>query len=579
MKKQFFSALLCGVVIFSAGTFSSCGDDVDDLKSRVSVLEVAVADLKEQLSNAMTTGATIVNVEEKDGTYTLTLSNGKVLTIKPGTGSGANITVKQNENNVIITVDGTEYVLPIGSSVNSLIYSPETIDGIVNIGNAGATVNFLATPAISSSDLANATFDIAEAHELKAGNDLFKVNGDVTLDGDFIKVPLKALGVEAGKTYAVALLMKSNGATAISSNYFTVKVADDFSFVSEDIGGFKIKAAYSPTSLENGFSEMTINGRDLLKGTNFKDLFDELPANAVFSVSGKSAQPGGSAQERWDALNSNLAQDGAWKMNKRLGSSFNDNADRKGFLFNVKADDVVKAKIYVIINDELAGIDFTGQFTAQAEAEWGGRDKSLPMGAQTVNIQRAFTNYETDYPIIHGGAAEFFAKWSTFEVKMGDEPLVYNDGSKLVLSNLAKEYAAGCRGLYWFYRGFAIYVPEALATGGASGNKYVDVNGKEWSGGEGYGYDFWLGQYNEYIDNPTTFYTPAVTAFGITIDEASGSLTLPASYTGYGFRIGIGAGFEYAYGVKKIGSADQLGLFFFNRRLAPDGATMPAPQS
>ena len=576
MNKRFLNLLLCGVMIFSTGIFSSCGDDVDDLKSRVSVLEVAIADLKEQLSNAMTTGATIVKVEEKDGTYTLTLSDGKVITIKPGTSGGSNITVEKNENNIIITVDGTEYVLPIGSAVNSLIYSPETIDGIVNIGNTGANVNFLATPAISSGDLANATFAIAEAHQLKAGgNDMFKVDGDATIEGDFIKVHLKALGVEAGKTYAVALQMNFNG-TAISSNYFMVKVSDDFSFNSEEIGGFTIKAAYNPKSLENGFSEMTINGLDLLKVTNFKDLFDEIPANAVFSVAGKSVQPGGSAQERWNALNKNLSQDGAWAMKTRLGTSFNDNADRKGFLFNIKANDVVKAKIYVIINDELAGIDFSGQFTKEAEAEWGGREKSLAMGAQTINIQKGFTNYETDYTIIHGGAAEFFAKWATFEVKKGDDLLVYNDGSKLVLGNIAKEYATGCRGLYWFYRGFAIYVPEALAT---TNGKYVDVNGKEYDGAGGYGYDFWLGQYDEYINNPSTFYPPAVTNFGITIDATNGSVTLPASYSGYGFRIGIGAGYEYAYGVKKIGSADQLGLFFFNRRLAPEGATMPAPQS
>ncbi|NDV94387.1 hypothetical protein D0T84_05565 [Dysgonomonas sp. 521] len=574
MKKQFFSVLLCGAVIFSAGTFSSCGDDVDDLKSRVSVLEVAVEDLKNDLSKAITTGASIISVEETNGTYKLVLSDGKTITIKTGSGGGSDVTVEINDSNAIITVNGTEYVLPLGSSVNSLIYSPETVDGIVTLGNAGADVSFLATPAISSSDLAKATFDIAEAHELKAGgNGLFKVDGEATLDGDFLKVKIKGLGVEAGKTYAVSLLMSFNG-TAISSNYFTVKVDDDFSFASEDIGGFTIKAAYSPKVLENAsFSEMTINGRDLLKLTNFKDLFDELPANATFSIAGK--QPEGAAQDKKNALSDNLAKDGAWAMNTRLGSSFNDSEDRKGFLFNVIADDVVKAKIYVMINDELADVDLTGQFTDQAEAEWGGRDKSLPLGAQTINIQKGFANYETDYPIIHGGANEFFANWATFEVKKGDEPIVYSDGTKLVLGDLAKEYATGCRGLYWFYRGFAIYVPEALAT---TDGKYVDENGKSWSGAEGFGYDFWLGQYNEYIDNPSGFYPSSVTDFGITIDEATGSLNIPDSYTGYGFRIGIGAGYEYAYGVKRIGAAEQLGLFFFNRRLAPDGATMPAPQ-
>lgn len=578
MNKRFFNVFLCGIVILSTGTFYSCDDDTDDLESRISVVEVAIDDLKNQLSKALTTGASITKVEETGGTYKLTLSDGQTITIKPGSGSGSDISVVTKDNTVIITVDGTEYVIPMGSAVNSLVYSPEYTDGIVNLGNSAVTVSFLATPAVSADALKNATFDFADAHELKTrsgSNGLFKIDGEVTVSGDFINVPVKGIGVEAGKSYAVALLMNISG-TTISSDYFTVKVSDDFSFNSEEIGGFTIKAAYNPKSLENGFSEMTINGLDLIKLTNFKDLFDELPANAVFSLAGKGRQPEGSAQDKWDALNSNLAQNGDWAMTKRLGTSFNESEDRKGFLFNVIANDVIKAKIYVMINDELAGIDFTGQFTAQAEAEWGGREKSLAMGAQTIDIQQGFTDYETEYPIIHGGATGFFDKWAGFAVTMGDEYLVFNDGSQLALSDLAKEYAAGSRGLYWFYRGFAIYVPEALAT---EDGKYIDENGKSYSGGEGYGYDFWLGQYNEYIDNPATFYPADVTKFGVTIDEKTGAITLPDTYTGYGLRIGIGAGYEYAYGVKKIGSADQLGLFFFNRRLAPAGGTMPAPKS
>ena len=86
-----------------------------------------------------------------------------------------------------------------------------------------------------------------------------------------------------------------------------------------------------------------------------------------------------------------------------------------------------------------------------------------------------------------------------------------------------------------------------------------------------------ISKYSEYINNPTTFYDP-VSSWNFKIDEQTGVITLPETYTGYGFRIGVGAGYEYAYGVKKIGEADQFGLFFFNRRLAPEGATMPAPK-
>ena len=42
---------------------------------------------------------------------------------------------------------------------------------------------------------------------------------------------------------------------------------------------------------------------------------------------------------------------------------------------NVVADDVVKAKIYVVIVDELADVDFTANgFVGNYEAEWGGTE-------------------------------------------------------------------------------------------------------------------------------------------------------------------------------------------------------------
>lgn len=575
MNKRFFKVLLCGAVVFSTGTFTSCDNgDIDDLKSRVSVVEVAIDDIKAQLGKALMTGASITNVKEENGTYTLTLSDKQQIVIKPGGGS---ISIVVTDTNAVITIEGVEYVLPLGSLVNSLIYSPESVDGIVAIGNTGVTVNFLARPALKSLD--GAQFTIAESHVLTraADGEQFKVSGEAKLEGDFIKVPIKALGeAEAGKIYAVSLQLNLRG-TIIGSNYFNVKVADDFSSVAEDLGGVDIKAAYAPKDLADGFKEMTINGLDLLKALNFKDLFSTVPANAEFVVVSQSKQPSGKAQEKVDMLKSSLAKDGTWAFSQRPGTSFNDNVDRPGFLVNVLANDVVKAKIYVVINDELADVDFVAGLS-QAEAEWGGREKSLTLGAQNIDIQKAFTNYAEDFTIIHNGKAEFFEKWASIAVTTANEDnILFNDGDKLALGDLGKAYAAGCRGLYWFYRGFAMYVPEALATGGADGTKYVATNGKEYAGGEGYDYDIWLGQYNEYIDNPGTFYANVAT-WGVTINEKTGVLTFPVAYTGYGFRIGVGVAYEYAYGVKKIGKDDQLGLFFFNRRVAPDGATMPAPK-
>lgn len=352
MNKRFFNALLLGAVVLSTGTFVSCdNDDVDDLKSRVSVIEVAIDDIKTQLSKALMTGASITKVDESNGTYTLTLSDGQKIVIKPG---GGNISIVVTDTEAIITIEGEEYILPLGSLVNSLIYSPETIDGIVEIGNTATTVNFLARPALKSLD--GAEFTIAESHVLTraADGEQFKVSGDVTLEGDFIKVPIKALGeAEAGKTYAVSLQLNLKG-TIIGSNYFTVKVSDDFSSIAEDLGGVTIKADYNPQDLADGFKEMTINGLDLLKDLNFKDLFSELPERAEFAIAAASKQPGGKAQEKIEMLKSSLKADGTWKFSERPGTSFNENTDRSGFLINVLADDIVKAKIYVVVTDPLA---------------------------------------------------------------------------------------------------------------------------------------------------------------------------------------------------------------------------------
>ena len=329
MNKRFFNALLLGAVVLSTGTFVSCdNDDVDDLKSRVSVIEVAIDDIKTQLSKALMTGASITKVDESNGTYTLTLSDGQKIVIKPG---GGNISIVVTDTEAIITIEGEEYILPLGSLVNSLIYSPETIDGIVEIGNTATTVNFLARPALKSLD--GAEFTIAESHVLTraADGEQFKVSGDVTLEGDFIKVPIKALGeAEAGKTYAVSLQLNLKG-TIIGSNYFTVKVSDDFSSIAEDLGGVTIKADYNPQDLADGFKEMTINGLDLLKDLNFKDLFSELPERAEFAIAAASKQPGGKAQEKIEMLKSSLKADGTWKFSESPGTSFNENTDRSGF--------------------------------------------------------------------------------------------------------------------------------------------------------------------------------------------------------------------------------------------------------
>lgn len=582
MKKQFFNVLLCGVVIFSVSTFSSCGDDVDDLRSRISVLEVAVADLKDQLSNAVTTGATIVNVEETDGTYTLTLSDGKTITIKPGTGSGGStITVEKNEKNVIITVNGTEYVLPIGSAVNSLIYSPESVDGIVNIGNSGTTVNFLATPALTSGDLENATFDIAEAHQLKAGgNGLFKVDGDVTIDGDFIKVPIKALGVEAGNSYAVAIFMSINGTTAISSNYFTVKVSDDFSFNSEElvtptfIGGVTDATEVSP-----GFWTATLPETDavsFLNTFNFNTLVSlpEIAAADMRFELGVSGNQNSNVQSRYDFFKSCLATDGTWTMQGRPGTNCNKaETDEKpdGLLINVVVNDVVKAKIYWKVIDPLADVDFHGGLVNFSEhMEYGnpgvdgigvGEGEGIIVNPGENSIDLARTLIGDKLSLVHGNGMNFLNSFKAYSVKLGDEDLVMSDGTKLVVTDTGKKYTKFSRGLNWFNIQTSIAKSQRRNWNMDDAEKQAfaqsDCNGEIVTG--------WDGLPGE-----------DMTAKGLSI-TSDGFFKTTADYGGWALRVGMGLEFEYDYGLKPI-SDGCLVFLWINRRTSAEGVVDVAPK-
>lgn len=562
MNKRFFNALLLGAVVLSTGTFISCNDDdIDDLKSRVSVVETAVGELEAELATALKTGASIVKVEENNGTYTLTLSDNQKIVIQPG---GGNISITVTDTEAIITVNGTKYTLPLGSKVNSLIYSPETVEGVVEIGNAGATVKFLPRPALTS--IEGAEFTIAESHMLTraADGEQFKVNGAAELKDGFIVVSIKALGeAEAGKTYAVSLQMKFGG-TVIGSNYFNVRVSDDFSAVAEDLGGVTIKADYAPKDLADGFKEMTVNGLDLLTDLNFKNLFSELPENAEFAVASSSKQPDGKAQEKQGMLSKSLGSDGTWKFIERPGTSFNENADRPGFLINVLADDVVKAKIYVIVVDPLADVDFRGNLVGKfgAHLEYGepnpeggeGEGIALAIGANKIDLSKILT--AGTFSLMHDQGA-FVEVFKNYSIKVGDEEILYNDGSKVVADAAAlAKYAKLSRGLHWFNiqtsvassqrRGFEM--PESEADKIA---KYGGVcNGEIIKGWDGISVD-------------------DMAALGIKITD-DGFFETTEAYGGWALRVGMGFEFEYDYGMKAI-SEGCLAYIWFNRRKSAEG--------
>lgn len=573
MNKQFVNALLCGAMFFSTGTFTSCNnDDVDDLKTRVSVIEVAIDEIKTQLGKALMTGQSITSVKKADdGTWTIALSGGgEPIVIKPASTGGSNITVTVTDTEAIIVVDGTEYKLPLGSKVSSLVYVPEYADGKIKIGNTPVEVKFLARPALANLD--GAQFFIAESHELKtraADGEDFGVRGDARIEGDYIIVPIKGLSATAGKTYAVSIQMHIGG-TVIGSNYFNVEVSNDFSFDAEQIGGFTIKSEYKPTSIDaNGFCQMTVNGLDLLSTvTNFKEFFDVLPKDAIFRVASTAKQPEGAAQEKRDLLSSSLKTDGSWAFSKRPGTNFNKEKGQSGFLVYVVADDVIKAKIYVCINDELANLDFVGGFNEEYEGEWGGRQKSLPLGAQEIDIQKTFTNWEEDYSEITHRGKSFLENWAggNYQVQTaGGDNVLYCNGTTLVMDEIAKKYAQLSRGIYWYFRGISILVPEAY------GKWTNPATGKEVNGGEEI-----IGGFNDAHKEDSQVYEAGFAKYGgITMDQKTGKIKLNDTYTGYGFRLAIAVTYEYAYGAKKLHGADQIGFFFFNRRVMPEGTTIP----
>ncbi|MBR6883729.1 MAG: hypothetical protein IKN06_12295, partial [Bacteroidales bacterium] len=319
MKKHFISVLLIGAMVVPS--FVACDNKgLDDLTRRVEVLEGAWYQTQQDLQNAVVTGLTITSANQTAGVWTLVLSDGKNIVIDTNGGGGAAVSIEETADAFIITVNSKSYTIPKVSSaaVNSLVYVPEFIDQIVQVGEEGAVVNFLATPSFNASE---ATFDIADAREVKtrAGAGLFKVESAEN-DGDLIKVTMKALAAESNKDYTVALKVELKG-TAISSNYFVVHVGEN-SFEPEALEDPKFIDAVSATAVDDSWrAQLPDEVADFLGTFNFKSLYKELPAgNVTFELAPAELQ-NGQVASRYDLFKNCLAADGTWTMNTRPGTS------------------------------------------------------------------------------------------------------------------------------------------------------------------------------------------------------------------------------------------------------------------
>lgn len=564
MDKQFFCTLLIGALVLSAGTFVSCSDDNDDLDSRLTVVEGMIREVKEQLEN-LPAGSTITSATQNNGIWTLVLSSGQTITINPSAGGGgASLEVVEKENSIVITVDGKEYELPLGAGFHSLVYVPEFTDGEVRTGSNGrATVQFLVKPALTAASLENASFTIGAAHELqtRSARDLFNVDGDVTLDGDYINVPVRVLDAEAsGKTYAVALQMNLSGAVYMS-NYFNLAVSGDFTGTPEEIVEAKLIAAVTDyTELENGFSTATLPEPtvDVLGTFNFKDLFAELPEGTVrFELGARALQNDNvTRDDRYEVFRNALSADGTWELKARPGTNGDapNGEQNSGILINVIVDDVIKHKIYWKIADPIAALPdeaFAGTFSGSPHIEYP-EDVVWEKGARIYNFNREFTT--GDFKPMHDGG-NFVQAFKSYEVSVGSDYLIYNDGEELQLGELGEKLAKHSRGLYWRNRQSSI---------AASQRRNLDIPDEQKGNGEIIaGYDG--------ISTDEMWNT-----FGFRVINAG--IEMSDSYGGNALRIGVDFRYEYAYGERFIGGNRALVFLWINRRVSPADVTDPAPR-
>lgn len=592
MKKQFLNALLFGALFFSSGTFFvSCSDDDNsDLENRVSVLEGLIDDIKSQLSKAITVGATVTKWDAEK--RIITLNDGTQIdlgSLSSGGGEASNITV--GDGVIIISIGGVEYALSMATAINSLVYCPESTNPIVNIDQAanknGITLRFLATPALSADALSKAKITIADAREVqtRANTSFFKLK-DLKADGDLIQATMKVWDAVPGKTYTVAVHLAVPGAT-VSSNYFYVSVGADVVVITEDLSvapelkGLNDAAANEDGSWTATLPDGTGDVPAFLSSVKFQEMITVPGVNNLSYVLAPADQQNESVRNNYNNLSANLSADGTWNCVKRPGTA----GGEEGILILAKdADDVTRAKVHIKVIDPLANIDFQALCGVEGnfEAELYGRDgRFFAPGVNELDVPATLANYETEIPIRHSGDAFFvaYAKYNVSTEATGS--LVYNDGGgQLVLGDYTKKYLGGARGVFWYYRGFMLVVPETLATDG----KYSDATG-DYNGGEGYGYDTWgSGNPVDYVNNPNFYnFRPGdefrtVASFGWKMNEKTGVLTTPSEYEGWGIRIAFAAGLEYAYGVKSLcgKGADQLGMLFINRRTAAEDAKMPS---
>jgi hypothetical protein len=564
-------------MVLSAGTFVSCKDDTDDLKNRITVLEGLIDEIKAaQSAGMMVTNAT----QNADGSWTLTLTGGQIINtgVGSGGGGGADITVADLTNAYQITINGVGYILMKAEGALQLVFASESIDPTINIEDTPFFKASFLAKGLTQDALAAGTWDIATATELRAlggatGN--FTVDGDPTLDGDFVHVPLLAVDGTIGSTYAIAISMTLNGATYVS-NFFNVVLNTTPGMPEDLVAPVFTDKVTNVRDLGNGVWAATLpNAVDLISGINFNELVTPPAPRATGDVRFVMAPYGQQNSHvntaRYNVLRSSLAQSGQFEFAGRIGHTLNLTADQiaepgnegksSGFKVNVIVAGTIVNSFFIDFIDPIADLDFGRNTGAGGEAEYDDRDLGggpllWAAGAGTFDWNHALNNPEGIFGLRHGdGLTTFLTDFESYAVNTDDgQTLVANDGERLVMGNLGELLATHSRGIHWSIGNWVIIAQEGTET--LPGTPTPDS-----AGGTSGSWD------------------------GITQQKAAdlgmsmrpdGVMVFTDAYLGWGFRARPRIQYEYMFGSKNLVSREGwVGFIFFNRRVKNVGVANP----
>ncbi len=561
MNKKSIKSLLFGAMFSVAlgGMFTACSYDDSSLDERVSVLEGYMSEIKTQLANIQAAGSAIKNAyQNADGAWVLELSDGQVITLS----GGAGIKVVETDTNFIFTVDGVDYVILKGAAAASLIYSPEYEDGLVVIENTDPVMVSFLVSGKEIKNLDGATFGVMEAHELKTraasnNSSMFKTVEGATINGNILNVPVKALGVDADKKYALCVVAEVNGVEYVS-NYFTVKMGPNYYFSTEDLEDYGFAASVTDAVKGDQNVWTATLPVALEDGVDFASLFTGLPAGCTFEIGQQVANV---SPEALTALRSGLAADGKFDFTMRPGQDF-----AGGFVVNIVLNDVVKMKVNWIYVDPIRNVDFKGVYNGKcgAHIEIRGGDAQpyewLPAGVNDIDMAKDFSDAADGtitYSPMHDGGRFINELWTQYTAELKDKgDIIYHDGTRYVTGDLGTKLAKGSRGVYWTSHQISV---------GSSNRRNLDRPFDEgsddniaWCGGNCNGELTWDGLPGE-----------GRVLLGIDLKE-NGHLVTTENYQGWNMRIGVWIYYEYLYGQACIGG-DALVWTWLNRRACPDG--------